>query len=382
MTTHRIDAAKRIVPVDAARGSVMLFSCLAHFAWWIHGTYPAAGDTLAAIGMVATPTFLMTSGAMVGMLCAKAARHGGDLKSQLFNRGLFLLTVGHLLIALAEAHVGGGLIGKLRNITVVDEIGLCTLVAALLIPQIGNEQTCRRLSQIAVVVLGVAWLMNLFWAPPLGLPTDLDESLVGGNALAPAIFRHTPVIQHLAIYVIGFTVGHYFARSSQQQVPMRDIAARFVASGGALVFAALALRLVRALLDGLDVTDTTALDISTTITAKVPPSPAYLLFFGGCGLLLVGLMFRAGASPRPAAKAAVEWLAVIGRASLVVFILQYFLYWTLPDLIDVHPNRWCLVYFVVNVLLIRLVAGMWGKLGGNRYLTFGIKLGVQRALVP
>src|SRR3954471_11239631 len=108
MTSIPLHASQRIVPVDAARGSVMLFSCLAHFAWWIHGTYPAASDRLAAIGMVATPTFLMISGAMVGLLCVKAVRTGTDLKSQLFNRGLFLLTVGHLLIALAEAHVGGG----------------------------------------------------------------------------------------------------------------------------------------------------------------------------------------------------------------------------------------------------------------------------------
>ena len=32
--------SNRILPVDATRGMVMLFSCLAHFSWWIHATYP------------------------------------------------------------------------------------------------------------------------------------------------------------------------------------------------------------------------------------------------------------------------------------------------------------------------------------------------------
>src|SRR5689334_14526438 len=103
--TDRLGAAqRRIVAVDAARGAVMLFSCLAHFAWWIHGQYPAQSGLLAAIGMVATPSFLLISGAMVGMLCARNAGRGADLRSQFFNRGLFLLTIGHLSIALAEAH--------------------------------------------------------------------------------------------------------------------------------------------------------------------------------------------------------------------------------------------------------------------------------------
>src|SRR4051812_43498491 len=107
---------RRIVAVDAARGAVMLFSCLAHFAWWIHASYPAQGDALAAIGMVATPAFLLISGAMVGMLCARNHRRGADLKSQFFNRGLFLLTVGHISIALTEAHLNGGLLRTIPGV--------------------------------------------------------------------------------------------------------------------------------------------------------------------------------------------------------------------------------------------------------------------------
>ena len=43
-------------------------------------------------------------------------------------------------------------------------------------------------------LLGAAWIMNLFWAPPLGLPLDLDVSLVGGNALAPVPWQTTQVM--------------------------------------------------------------------------------------------------------------------------------------------------------------------------------------------
>src|SRR3982751_411372 len=165
MTASAGKSGQRILPVDATRGSLMLFSCLAHFAWWIHAMYPQMSSTLAGIGMVATPSFLLISGAMVGLLCSTPARADRDLRSQLFNRGLFLLTVGHLLIALSEAHLNGGLGKTILGVTVVDEIGLCTLVAAFLVPHLANFALCRRIAMVAAFTLLLAWAANLLWIP-------------------------------------------------------------------------------------------------------------------------------------------------------------------------------------------------------------------------
>jgi len=120
------------------------------------------------------------------------------------------------------------------------------------------------------------------------------------------------------------------------------------------------------------------MDLTLKITEKTPPSPAYLLFFGGCGLLLIGILFRLAASARNAVQASLRWMAVIGRASLLIFVLQYFLFWTLPDLLNIQPNQFAALFFLVNILLIRYIAGVWGQVGGNRWMTFGIKLGTPK----
>jgi hypothetical protein len=89
---------------------------------------------------------------------------------------------------------------------------------------------------------------------------------------------------------------------------------------------------------------------------------------------LIAAMFRIAQSERRGSRAMLEWIAVIGRASLFVFVLQYFLFWTLPDLLGIHPGRFAAVFFIGNVLLIRVLAGIWGRLRGNRWMTLGIKL--------
>jgi hypothetical protein len=365
--------SQRILPIDATRGMVMLFSCLAHFAWWIHPVYPDASATLSGIGMVATPTFLLLSGAMVGMLCATPRKT--DLRSQLFNRGLFLLTVGHVLIALAESHLSGGFRQTLRGVTVVDEIGLCTLAAAFLLPRLASQAFCVRLAQAASLVLVLAWLGNVLWLPDEDPAVALENLVIGGNVTAPNFTAHSPILQHLAIYAIGLPLGHYFASFARQRVSLAEVASRLLWLGAMLIVAAFALRAFRFVLDDLLALHSQAVDLTLKVTEKTPPSPAYLLFFGGCGLALAGTMFHLSAFPSRWVKSSLEWVAVIGRASLFVFVLQYFLYWTLPDLLRIEPNAFCALMFVGNVLLIRYAAGWWGRLKGNRWLTFGIRLG-------
>jgi uncharacterized membrane protein len=364
--------SKRILPIDASRGLVMLFSCLAHYAWWIHAQYADTSATLLGIGMVATPTFLLISGAMVGMLSGSGG--GRDLKSQLFNRGLFLLTVGHLLIALTEAHLNGGLGKTIWGVNVVDEIGLCTLMAAFLLPRLASFEFCVRLARLAALVLVTAWLLNLWWLPSDQLTLKVDELLVGGPVSGVHFAAHSPIVQHVAIYVIGLPLGHLFAGFVRREIPAAGLASRLLKLGALLIGSALALRALRHLLDALGSQPSAAVDLTLRVTEKIPPSPAYLLFYGGCGLVIIGTLFRLSALPRPRVQETLEWFAVIGRASLFVFILQYFLYWTLPDLLGIQPNALSPLVFVGNVLLMRYAAGWWVALRGNRWLTFGIRL--------
>jgi uncharacterized membrane protein len=381
-TLRTAAVSRRILPIDAARGLVMLFSCLAHFAWWIHAAYPDASATLAGIGMVATPTFLMLSGAMAGMLCAAAGQERRDLKSQLFNRGLFLLTVGHLFIALAEAHLSGSLVRTIRGVTVVDEIGLCTLTAAFFVPQLANSEICWKIARRAVIVLCIVWMYNVFWLPANGSSLAFEQILIGGNIASGNFTAHTPVLQHLAIYAIGLPLGHFFASYVRREISLQTVASRLALIGALLASTAIVLRVARQFFDHLPALHSAAMDLTLKLTEKTPPSPGYLLFFGGCALLLISTLFRLTVNTRRWIQASLEWLAVIGRASLLIFVLQYFLYWTLPDLLDIHPNKLAAGFFIANVLLIRLVAGAWGRLRGNRWMTFGIKLRRTSPLGP
>jgi hypothetical protein len=271
--------------------------------------------------------------------------------------------------------LSGGISRTLRGVTVVDGIGLCTLIAAFFVPQLGSRKLCNAIAGVAALVLGLAWLVNLFWLPAAPGMLVADEILVGGNVTVRNFTAHTPLLQNLAIYCVGLPLGHFFASYVRREVSLRTVAVHFASVGALLVSAALALRVVRYAFDHVPMLHSSAMDLTLKITEKTPPSPAYLLFFGGCGLLLIGSMFRLAAGQRAWERASLEWSAVIGRASLLIFVLQYFLFWTLPDLLNIQPNKLSALLFIANVLLIRYVAGAWGRLRGNRWMTFGIKLG-------
>jgi uncharacterized membrane protein len=375
--TFRVSSGRtsdRLIAIDAARGLMMLFSCLAHFAWWLHAVYPSASADLASIGMVATPSFLLISGAMVGMLAAGNVRLQ-ELKTKLFNRGLFLLTIGHALISLAEAHQDGGLLLTIKNASVVDEIGLATVLASLSLPFLAHEHVARRVASIAIVIFCVCWIVVMFWHPTSNAGLIAKQVLLGGDSSAPRVHVYTsPMLQYLSIYAMGLPLGHVLKRRIARTDTTVSLASLALIVGGSLAIGAFALHMV---IDAFAAHGPTlslkeALTLTARVTHKIPPTPLYLAFFAGTGLALTGLLMTLNA--RHIATRWLSWLATIGRASLFVFVLQYFLYWTLPDLLGINVNRWCALVFILNVLLIYHAAAIWAQFGGNRLLTLGIPL--------
>ncbi len=370
MTTSRIS------PMDAARGMAMIFSCLAHFGWWIHPVYPRIGDFVAALGMVATPTFLLISGSMVGLLATTARATGADIRSQLFNRGLFLLTVGHFLIALAEAHRDGGLLKTLAGASIIDEIGLCTVAAAFLVRYIASFKICVRAAMLAAAVFMAAWAVTLLWQPSSQFLIALKQIFVGARTDGKEVLAYTaPTLQYIAIYTMGLPIGHLLAKYLSGEVSQDRIASAFIKWGAVLLTFALVLRLGRHCADVAQLSIASrAMDLTLSISAKIPPSPLYFMFYAGAGLILVGAQFLFWKPNRPIGHGMVEWLATIGRASLFVFVLQYFLYWTLPDLLNIAPGPLSGLVFLGNIIIIRCAALGWSSVQGNKWLTFGLRL--------
>ena len=137
-----MDAEKRnrMGAIDAARGLAMLLVYLAHFC---DGYCPHLGDAGVALQKrviiltyAASPTFMMLSGMMLGLLRVSHGPGLGNMRSRLIDRGLFLLVVGHFVI-LAGVFPWLKPGQATRMFFITDTIGLCVAGGALLSPWLG-----------------------------------------------------------------------------------------------------------------------------------------------------------------------------------------------------------------------------------------------------
>jgi hypothetical protein len=115
------------------------------------------------------------------------------------------------------------------------------------------------------------------------------------------------------------------------------------------------------------------LHMTLSIGQKLPPSPAYLLFYAGSGVALTGLIFVCW--HHQVGTIVLRRLADVGRASLFVFVLQYFTLWTLPDMLGMKPGPSSAFVFCGNLVLLWLAARGWTAIKGNRLMTVGFRLG-------
>jgi uncharacterized membrane protein YeiB len=120
---------------------------------------------------------------------------------------------------------------------------------------------------------------------------------------------------------------------------------------------------------------------------KVPPSPAYALFYGGIGITLVGLVgLLANANLPTAIERGIGFAAVIGRASFVSYVSQQWLIEFLPYRLGLdtylRSTRNSLVYLFGVVLIMFWIARTWDRWQGNRCLTVGLKAIVHLNALP
>lgn len=95
----------RVQAFDAARGGAMGFVCLAHMLEPVVFTSgPTQARTiLLAVSTVASPTFMLISGMVLGTAASRTPAELGRLGDKLRERGLFPLVIGHLLML--PAHI-------------------------------------------------------------------------------------------------------------------------------------------------------------------------------------------------------------------------------------------------------------------------------------
>jgi hypothetical protein len=105
---------------------------------------------------------------------------------------------------------------------------------------------------------------------------------------------------------------------------------------------------------------------------KMPPSLCYILAFAGAGMIMAsGVVYLAGTAR---GRKVVEAFAIIGRASLFVFLMQY---WFIS--VPAHafhfqggPLLW-LPALLVTICALWWLARAWDRAGANRWLTLGLR---------
>lgn len=375
---RRSHGTSRVASIDAARGTAMLFVCLAHFTnsyFFLNGK-EGIGNNLVVIGMIASPTFVTVSGLVAGFLSVTRRTSFGKLRRKLIDRGLFLLLVGHLILALSGLITGKGFDRAYRVEYITDAIGFAILIGPWLVATLPGKTRLL----LAVTIFAADWSAILFWAPSAGLSAVAKLYLVG--VVNPGQWELTSggfaAIPWTAVYlvgtVIGERVGSYYVGKSQVAAHLM-LAKLGVLSVSCTLGVKIGLVLLRKSTSLFTQAHPTMMHF-LSFYQKFPPGPVYLCFFGGAGMLLVAGILEAGR--RGVQPFLLNQLRQIGLASFFVYILQYYLYAVVLRALRLPYTPFWPLIFLLSIVPLAVVATAWNLNEGNRFLSVGIGPALER----
>lgn len=353
----------RVRAIDAARGLAMVFVCLSHFGleYFRRLDEPSMAKALYMVGMIGSPTFMLISGIMLGLLYETRRERFDQHRLLLADRALFMLTVGHILIMVANAPRAESLSESLQRGFITDTLAVALLLGPALVARVGR----RARTLLALIIFAGAWLLAIRWTPVTTLDEVVRYLLVGSypNEL-PYNF---PLLPWLAVYVAASVLGQWIGERLATGQRLK-VERSLLAWGGAAVTFVVLYKLWQW---------TVALPSSPLLTVlaspwkKLPPSPAYLLFYGGFGLMLVaGTLF---VERRQLLQPLFKWAMLLGRASLLVFIVQFYVYYGLLLSLNLPYTPYWPLVFVASLVGITALAKVWDDGATNRYLTVGLR---------
>jgi len=345
----------------------MFFVCLSHFATGVYGndvSVSAATTVMWRIGLVASPAFVLISGVMLGYLYASAPEGFPAFRRKLIDRGVFLLVPGHILIAVAHVRFSGGVRHSLEWLFMTDAIGVCIIIGPLLVDRVKT----RGRVVLAGVLFVVAWGMAIFWRPT-GFAGRLAHDTLFGPGMTPVYLYSFPLLHWFALYLAASALGERLAvvRRRESEAGMIRVLMRV---GVVSIASAAALRAAAVVAQQLYRPSWTA-DLLSSPFQKLPPSPVFLLVYGGAALFLfAGIM---ATEQRKAATWLVGRLDVVGRTSLFAFVLQYYVYLVVLNAIEFRGQleRWGA--FALSLVVVGGLCHLWNRGGHNRFITVGLR---------
>jgi fucose 4-O-acetylase-like acetyltransferase len=355
---------RRLLPIDALRGTAMFFVGISHISFYLLTSAPQLSALLRALGFFATPNFLLMSGMACGYQFARA--NSGAAALRIVDRGLFVLVVGHFLVA-------GSLVYIVRpgttfeHIVITDIIGLILCTAPLL-----RNVKPGRLLETGGLLLVLSSAIGQLWHPTTPMGAAFAGGLLGINAeILPDNGWVSPTLPLAGLFLIGSGLGkliHVFQHERRGAAAWRPL----LIGGATAMVCAVALNVARHFLkDSLAGTGAgeDALLALLNVRQKLPPSLAYALFYGGIGIALLGLI---GMMPRGSRVP-----ATVGRASFISYVSLQWLVDFIPrfagfDGLLKSPVA-ALAYLLLVTVVMFSIAYVWDRYSGNRLLTVGLK---------
>lgn len=363
--------SRRLTVLDAARGTAMLLVCTSHFLD-AYGENLRHDDLiimfLLALTKVATPSFVLISGILLGYLHAR----NGDfsrLRIHLLDRALFLVTVGHILMAATFA-TRWGWVRAVSQSYITDTLGLCLCGGVLLLKYI--QSPSQRLG-LGILFYLMGWAGWNNWHSDHQLLLLLKGLFLGpdGNG---GIFLLFPLVPWFGVYLIGTSVGAWLSTFRQRDLPLAGkllVKPSLVAFGAGLF--------IKALLAWLQIPRSLYLPFLSL--SKSPPGPLYLLTFGSAALILIGSLLVLVTSSRSNGYC-VSILQRLGRNSFSVFLGQSFLYYTVIHLLAVHTSTATPLFtgflLAASLLCIIGLSGLFERIGLTRAWTVGLPVLVEK----
>lgn len=318
-----MDSSSRPAPtrlhfLDASRGLTMFFVLLSHFAS-VYFTAPEQEGWRAAlirIGMIATPTFVILSGMVLGVQHHAAHANFDRIRAGYIDRGLFLLFIGHLVISFALQRVEHTML----QLYSTDVIGTAMIVGAFLV----SKLTTRSRLGVSAAVYVASWVAIYAWHPHAASGMEAIKELLVGS-LTPNVLAggSCPIAPWFAVYLASSVLGERLAGMAHSGAVRRSWN-EFVLCGTGGIAAMVAVKLA-ALRLGVSPLTGNVSSALLRVGQKSPPAPLYLMFYGGIGLLLMcGCLV---AEKRQWCRRAFRCVTTCGEASLFVFLAHFYLFW-------------------------------------------------------
>jgi len=351
----------RIFEIDVVRGMAMFAVCLSHFtSVYLYQNLARAHQQVVWIHTIcafASPAFMVISGSMLGFLYETQRQRWTETKDKLLGRGLFLVTAGHVLMMTGHVARSHSILDLLRWIYITDTIGMCVIIGCVLI----GRMRVWGIMGLGAAMLSLSSVVILLWHPENPFLGLIKETFFG--SLTPNFYNYNfPLFLWSGLYLFGICVGRKLG-ALRRQSGMREVRAALTRSCFGLLSLALVLKGVQTLF----LEKGTAAHWVGSIMMKYPPSPAFLLLFGGVALLILLGVFEIARIGK--IKTLLTPMAILGRTSLFVFVIQYYVYYTAIYLLKLSYSEWWPLYFIVSMMVIWIPCKIWDDKGLNRLIT-------------